>query len=174
MRQLIQRLRDRGGDSVEDGDLSRRAVQLQLLADREDYLVRTAAHRLQARAKETGPFEAFNNAQDHILLAGEAHIERLVLEAFIEGIADIEDEQARALADSVCDLYVYSSLEQNQAWYIMHRFMSVERAKTVRRGVNELVDRLRPHAMTLVEALGVPETTLRAAMLDDASVHQGR
>ncbi|MBY8860615.1 acyl-CoA dehydrogenase family protein [Nocardia sp. CA2R105] len=174
VRQLIQRLRDRGGDSVEDGDLSRRAVQLQLLADREDYLVRTAAHRLQARAKETGPFEAFNNAQDHILLAGEAHIERLVLEAFIEGIADIEDEQARALADSVCDLYVYSSLEQNQAWYIMHRFMSVDRAKQVRRGVNELVDRLRPHALTLVEALGVPESTLRAAMLDDASVHQGR
>ncbi|WP_040823307.1 acyl-CoA dehydrogenase family protein [Nocardia jiangxiensis] len=174
VRQLIQRLRDRGGDSVDDGDLSRRAVQLQLFADREDYLVRTAAHRLQARAEETGPFEAFDNAQDHILLAGEAHIERLVLEAFIEGIADIEDEQARALADSVCDLYVYSSLEQNQAWYIMHRFMSVDRAKQVRRGVNELVDRLRPHALTLVEALGVPESTLRAAMLDDASVHQGR
>ncbi|MQY17404.1 acyl-CoA dehydrogenase family protein [Nocardia macrotermitis] len=174
VRQLIQRLRDRGGDSVEDGDLSRREVQLQLFADREEYLVRTAAHRLQARAKETGPFEAFNNAQDHILLAGEAHIERLVLEAFIEGIADIEDEQARALAESVCDLYVYTSLEQNQAWYIMHRFMSVERAKLVRRGVNELVDRLRPHALTLVEALGVPASTLRAAMLDDVSVHQGR
>ncbi|WP_067664399.1 acyl-CoA dehydrogenase family protein [Nocardia miyunensis] len=174
VRQLIQRLRDRGGDSLEDGDLSRRAVQLQLFADREDYLVRTAAHRLQARAKETGPFEAFNNAQDHILLAGEAHIERLVLEAFIEGIADIDDEQARALADTVCDLYVYSVLEQNQAWYIMHRFMSVDRAKLVRRGVNELVDRLRPHATTLVEALGVPESILRAAMLDDASVHQGQ
>jgi len=173
VRQLIQRLRDRGGDSVEDGDLSRREVQLQLLADREDYLVRTAGHRLRARAKETGPFEAFNNAQDHILLAGEAHIERLVLEAFIEGIADIEDPDARALAESVCDLFVYSSLEQNQAWYIMHRFMSVERAKLVRRGVNELVDKLRPHAGTLVAALGVPASTLHAAMLDDPSSHQG-
>ncbi len=173
VRQLIQRLRDRGGDSVEDGDLSRREVQLQLFADREDYLVRTAAYRLRARAEETGPFEAFNNAQDHILLAGEAHIERLVLETFIEGIADIEDEEARALADTVCDLYVYSTIEQNQAWYIMHRFMSVDRAKLVRRGVNELVDRLRPHALTLVEALGVPESTLRAALLDDASSHQG-
>ncbi len=173
VRQLIQRLRDRGGDSLEDGDLSRREVQLALFADREDYLVRTAAYRLRARAQETGPFEAFNNAQDHILMAGEAHIERLILETFIEGIADIEDEQARALAETVCDLYVYSTLEQNQAWYIMHRFMSVERAKLVRRGVNELVDRLRPHALTLVEALGVPESTLRAALLDDASSHQG-
>ncbi|WP_375540068.1 acyl-CoA dehydrogenase [Nocardia sp. BSTN01] len=173
VRQLIQRLRDRSDDGVDEGDLSRRSVQLQLFADREDYLTRTAAHRLRARAQETGPFEAFNNAQDHILAAGEAHIDRLVLEAFIEGIADIEDPDARALADTVCDLFVYSTIEQNQAWYIMHRFMSVDRAKSVRRGVNELVDRLRPESATLVEALGVPEAMLRAAMLDDASVHQG-
>ncbi|MBB5917211.1 acyl-CoA oxidase [Nocardia transvalensis] len=174
VRQLIQRLRDRSDEGVDDGDLARRSVQLQLFADREDYLVRTAAHRLQARAKETGPFEAFNNAQDHILAAGEAHIDRLVLEAFIEGISGIDDEEARALADTVCDLFVFSSLEQHSAWYIMHRFMSVERAKAVRRGVNELVDRLRPAAPTLVEALGVPEPMLHATMLDDASVHQGQ
>ncbi|MFB7723483.1 MULTISPECIES: acyl-CoA dehydrogenase [unclassified Nocardia] len=166
VRQLIQRLRDRTGESVDDGDLSRRAVQLQLFADREDYLVRTAGHRLRARAKETGPFEAFNNAQDHILAAGTAHIDRLVLEAFIEGIAGIEDDEARELAETVCDLFVYTSLEENQAWYIMHRFMSVERAKNVRRGVNELVDRLRPSALTLIDGLGVPEKMLRAAMLD--------
>ncbi|MEU1204948.1 acyl-CoA dehydrogenase [Nocardia sp. NPDC005825] len=165
VRQMIQRLRDRGDDTVDEGDLSRRSIQLQLFADREDYLVRTAGHRLRARAKETGPFEAFNNAQDHILAAGSAHIERLVLEAFIDGIAAIEDPEARALADTVCDLFVYSAIEQNQAWYIMHRFMSVERAKSVRRGVNELVDRLRPQALTLIEGLGVPEGLLRAAML---------
>ncbi|MBF6300211.1 acyl-CoA dehydrogenase family protein [Nocardia amamiensis] len=171
VRQLIQTLRDRSGESVDDGDLSRRAVQLQLLADREDYLVRTAAHRLRARAQDTRPFEAFNNAQDHILAAGAAHIDRLVLEAFIEGIAGIDDPDARELAGSMCDLYVYSIIEESQAWFIMHRFMSVERAKAVRRGVNELVDRLRPHALTLVEAMGVPESMLRAAMLDDASVY---
>ncbi|MCU1644282.1 MAG: acyl-CoA oxidase [Nocardia sp.] len=168
VRQLIQRLRDRGDDGVDDQDLSRRSVQLQLFADREDYLVRTAGHRLRARAKETGPFEAFNNAQDHILAAGTAHIDRLVLEAFIEGIAGIEDEAARELAGTVCDLYVYKTIEENQAWFIMHRFMSVERAKMVRRGVNELVDRLRPHALTLIEGLGVPEKMLHAAMLNGA------
>jgi acyl-CoA oxidase len=172
VRQLIQTLRDRGDDSIDEGDLSRRVVQLQLFADREDYLVRTAAHRLRARAEETGPFEAFNNAQDHILAAGAAHIDRLVLEAFIEGISDIEDPEARELADWMCDLFVYSTIEENQAWYIMHRFMSVDRAKAVRRGVNEIVDRLRPHALTLVEAMGVPESMLRAAMLDDASVFE--
>ncbi|MBF6324192.1 acyl-CoA dehydrogenase [Nocardia cyriacigeorgica] len=172
VRQLIQTLRDRGDESVDEGDLSKRAVQLQLFADREDYLVRTAAHRLRARAEETSPFEAFNNAQDHILAAGSAHIDRLVLEAFIEGISGIEDPDARALAETMCDLFVYATLEENLSWYIMHRFMSVERGKAVRRGVNELVDRLRPDALTLIEAMGVPEPMLRAAMLDDASVYE--
>lgn len=172
VRQLIQTLRDRGGETVDEADLSRRDVQLALFADREDYLVRTAAHRLRARAEDTGPFEAFNNAQDHILAAGTAHIDRLVLEAFIEGIADIEDPEARKLAEDMCDLFVYTLLEENSAWFVMHRFMSVERAKAVRRGVNELVDRLRPHALTLVEGLGVPEEMLGAALLHDASVYQ--
>ncbi|MBH0776396.1 acyl-CoA dehydrogenase family protein [Nocardia bovistercoris] len=172
VRQMIQTMRDRNDESVDEADLSRRSVQLQLFADREDYLVRTAAHRLRARAEETGPFEAFNNAQDHILAAGTAHIDRLVLEAFIDGIGDIEDPEARALASDVCDLFVYTLLEENSAWFIMHRFISVERAKAVRRGVNELVDRLRPHALTLVEAMGVPESMLRAALLDDASVYE--
>ncbi len=171
VRQLIQTMRDGAKDTVDEGDLSRRPVQLQLFADREDYLLRTAAHRLRARAKDTGPFEAFDNAQDHILAAGAAHIDRLVLEAFVEGIAGIADPAARDLAETVCDLFVYTLLEENSAWYIMHRFMSVERAKAVRRGVNELVDRLRPDALTLVEGLGVPEHMLRAAMLDDASVY---
>lgn len=174
VRQLIQTLRDRNDETVDEGDLSKRDVQLQLFADREDYLLRTAAHRLRARATDTGPFEAFNNAQDHILAAGAAHIDRLVLEEFVDGIAEIEDPDAKALAETVCDLYVYASLEENLAWYIMHRFMSVERAKAVRRGVNELVDRLRPDALTLVEAMGVPETMLRAEMLHDASVFDRR
>ncbi|MFI8974452.1 acyl-CoA dehydrogenase [Nocardia asteroides] len=174
VRQLIQTLRDRSDDTIDEGDLSKRSVQVQLFADREDYLLRTAAHRLRARAADTGPFEAFNNAQDHILAAGAAHIDRLVLEEFVDGIAAIEDPEAKALADTVCDLYVYATLEENLSWFIMHRFMSVERAKSVRRGVNELVDRLRPDALTLVEAMGVPETMLRAAMLSDASVFDRR
>lgn len=169
VRQLIQTLRDRGDGSVADSDLSRRAVQLQLFADREEYLVRTAAHRLRARAAETGPFEAFNNAQDHIIAAGTAHVERLILEAFIDGVAAIEDQDARGLAETLCDLFVYSSLEQDRDWFIMHRFISVDRAKAIRRGVNELVDKLRPHALPLVEGLGVPKSMLHARMLHDPS-----
>ncbi|WP_278314300.1 acyl-CoA dehydrogenase family protein [Lolliginicoccus levis] len=172
VRQMIQTLFDRGDGSVEEGDLSKRASQLQLFADREDYLVRTAAQRLRNGAKEGDAFKAFNNAQDHILKAGGAHIDRLILEEFIDAIELIKDEEARKIAETLCDLYVFTELEADRDWFIMHRFMSVERAKAVRRGVNELCEALRPHALTLVEGLGVPETMLRASMLHDANVYE--
>ncbi|AEF38816.1 Putative acyl-CoA oxidase [Hoyosella subflava DQS3-9A1] len=173
VRQLIQTLFDSSNETVEEGDLSKRAVQLQLLADREDYLVRTAAQRLRNGTKELGtPFKAFNNAQEHILSAGSAHIDRLVLESFIEGLDLVHDDEARAIAELLCDLFVFTTLEQHRDWFIMHRFLSVERAKAVRRGVNELVEKLRPHARTLVDAFGIPDAMLRAEMLNDASVYE--
>ncbi|GGC76442.1 acyl-CoA dehydrogenase family protein [Hoyosella rhizosphaerae] len=172
VRQMIQTLKDRSDETVEEGDLSKRAVQLQLFADREDYLVRTAAQRLRNGAKEGDPFTAFNNAQDHIIKAGSAHIDRLILESFIDGLDLIQDDEAREIAETLCDLYVYSEVEADRDWFIMHRFMSVERAKAVRRGVNELCEKLRPHALTLVEGMGVPESMLRASMLNDANVYE--
>ncbi|MBD8507315.1 acyl-CoA dehydrogenase family protein [Hoyosella sp. G463] len=172
VRQMIQTLFDRGDESVEEGDLSKRAVQLQLFADREDYLVRTAVQRLRNGAKNGDAFKAFNNAQDHILKAGASHIDRLILEEFIDAIELIQDEEARKIAETLCDLYVFTELEADRDWFIMHRFMSVERAKAVRRGVNELCEALRPHALTLVEGLGVPESMLRASMLNDANVYE--
>lgn len=173
VRQMIQTLRDRSSETFDEGDLSKRAVQLQLLADREDYLIRSAAQRLRNGTKELGtPFKAFNNAQEHILLAGSAHIDRLVLESFIEGLELIHGEDARALAETVCDLFAFTMIEEHRDWYIMHRFLSVERAKAVRRGVNELVEKLRPHAETLVDAFGIPEKMVRAEMLHDASVYE--
>lgn len=47
----------------------------------------------------------------------------------------------------------------------MHRHVSVERAKAIRRGVNDLCGDLRPYARTLVDAFGVPEVCLDVPMI---------
>ena len=46
-----------------------------------------------------------------------------------------------------------------------HNRLADTRAKTVTSLVNELLDKLRPHTLTLIEGFGVPEETLDAAML---------
>ncbi|EME19233.1 acyl-CoA dehydrogenase family protein [Rhodococcus triatomae] len=165
--QIIQTILDTRQDNEEDGSLFNRGTQLTMFSDREEYLLSTAARRLQGASKrEDDPFDAFNFVQDHVLRAAEAHIDRVVLEAFVAGIDSCEDEAAAELLGDLCDLFALSVIEDDKAWFIEHRHLSVERAKAVTRGVNERCRSLRPHALTLVEGFGVPESARGAAMLD--------
>ncbi|WP_275100781.1 acyl-CoA dehydrogenase [Serinicoccus marinus] len=45
--------------------------------------------------------------------------------------------------------------------------MSAGRAKAVVAQINELCAELRPHALELVEGLGIPEAWLNSQMLED-------
>ncbi|MFC0448758.1 acyl-CoA dehydrogenase [Rhodococcus jostii] len=165
--QIIQTILDTRQDNEEDGSLFNRGTQLAMFEDREQYLLSTAARRLQgAQKREENPFDAFNFVQDHVLHAAQAHIDRIVLEAFVAGIDECEDDDARDLLSDVCDLYALSVIEEDKAWFMEHRQLSVERSKAVQRGINERCRSLRPHAQTLIEGLGVPEALLGSAMLD--------
>ena len=68
----------------------------------------------------------------------------------------------------LCDLYALSVIEEDKAWFIEHRFLSTERAKAVTRGINERCRTLRPHALEIVDGLGVPEQLREAEMLNPA------
>ncbi|WP_435082932.1 acyl-CoA dehydrogenase family protein [Gordonia hongkongensis] len=168
VRQVVQTLLDGSDEDTEKSALTDRSTQIRLFRNREDHLVRTCAQRLRrALDDDNDAFEVFNNAQDHLLKVGHAHIERVVLEAFVEAIENCDSRSAAELLGKVCDLYVYSALEDDLSWFMMHRHISVERAKAIRRGVNELCQELRPHARSLVDAFGVPEELLRAPMLQN-------
>jgi acyl-CoA oxidase len=165
--QLIQRLIDaRPGNSDNDHDLLDRGTQLNLFEDREEHVLETAARRLRRAGKDpVEAFAVFNAAQDHVIRAGRVHIERIVLEAFTAGIARCEDPEAQELLRDVCSLYALTAIEEDLAWFMGHNRLSDVRAKTVTTLVNELLDKLRPHTLTLIEGFGVPEETLGAAML---------
>lgn len=136
-------------------------------------MVASVARRLQGKAKEMSAFDAFNAVQDHVLHAAQAHIDRVILEAFVAGIDACEDEAARELLADVCDLYALSVIEEDKAWFIEHRFLSTERAKAVTRGINERCRTLRPHAETLIDGFGIPEQLRYAAMLDPEELLNG-
>jgi acyl-CoA oxidase len=166
--QLIQRLIDARPGSDDDHDLLDRGTQLNLFEDREQHVLETAARRLRRAGKDPAEaFIVFNAAQDHVIRAGRVHIERVVLEAFTAGIARCDDPEAQELLRDVCSLYALTAIEQDLAWFMGHNRLSDARAKTVTSLVNDLLDKLRPHTLTLIEGFGVPEETLHAAMLDD-------
>src|SRR3546814_18175397 len=61
------------------------------------------------------------SVQDHVLHTAQAHIDRIVLEAFVAGIDACEDEEARRILGMVCDIYALSVIEDDKAWFIEHR-----------------------------------------------------
>lgn len=173
---FLQSLLDSSDEKIDDADLSQGSTQLRMLEFRADHLLETAARRLRGAAKnsdndvngdgEVDDFEAFNSVQDHILAAGAAHIDRLVLESFLEAVDGCADEDTARLLGDVCTLFTLSTIEADKAWFMEHRMLSVERAKAVTRHINELCRTLRPHALTLVEGFGIPGVLLNSAMLD--------
>jgi acyl-CoA oxidase len=167
---IIQTIIDTRQDNEEEGSLFNRGTQLKMLEDREEYMIATVARRLQGKSKEMSAFDAFNAVQDHVLHAAGAHIERIVLEAFVAGIEACEDEEAREILGMVCDLYALSVIEEDRAWFVEHRFLSTERAKAVTRGINDRCRRLRPHAELLVDGFGIPEQLRYAEMLHPENI----
>lgn len=162
---IMQRIVDSRQDNEEEGSLFNRGTQVQMFEDREDYLLSSVARRLQGKSKEMSAFDAFNAVQDHVLHAAKAHIDTVVLEAFVAGIESCPDPEARELLGVVCDLYALTVIEEDKAWFIEHRYLSTERAKAVTRGINDRCRVLRPHARTLVDGFGIPEPLRYAEML---------
>ncbi|QRY63993.1 acyl-CoA dehydrogenase family protein [Gordonia sp. PDNC005] len=166
-RQVVQTLLDDSDEDPENSELSHPGTQLRLLRNREDHLLRTAANRMRrAKDEDADAQEVFTSTQDHLIKVGDAHIERIVLEIVVDVIGKITDTQTRTLLKRVRDLFVYSLLEDDLGWFLMHRHVSVERAKAIRRGVNELCGTLRPHAAELVDAFGVPAVALDVPMIE--------
>jgi acyl-CoA oxidase len=162
---IMQRIVDARQDSEEEGSLFNRGTQVNMFEERENYLLSSVARRLQGKAKEMSAFDAFNAVQDHVLHAAGAHIDRIVLEAFVAGIDATDNEEARDLLGTLCDLYALSVIEDDKAWFIEHRYLSTERAKAVTRGINDRCRALRPHAKTLVDGFGIPDPLRYAEML---------
>jgi len=163
-REILQRLTDDLIPSRErDEDLLDRDYQLNLFRWREDHILAGVARRLKRGMDDgTEPFEVFNSAQDHVLETARAHVEREVLEAFVQAIEDCQDPGLREVLGRLCDLHALATLERNRAWYQEHGRISSTRAKMVTRQVNELCWALRPDAVDLVDAFGIPDAVLAA------------
>ncbi len=165
---IIQRLLS--GAPGRDGEeaLRDRGGQLALFEDREAHLTETLALRLRrAGDDDADGFAVFNDAQDHLLDAARAHIDRIALEAFVTAIDGAADGPGRDLLETVCDLFVHATVEQDRAWFIEHGRISDSQSKALIQRVNELCAQLRPQAATLVNAFGIPDAWLTTEMMED-------
>jgi acyl-CoA oxidase len=62
----------------------------------------------------------------------------------------------------LCDLYALSTIERDRAWFMEHGRLTSARSKAITREVNDNCRKIRPIAVDLVDAYGVPPALLRS------------
>ena len=140
--------------------------QLAMLRFREEHMLGGVARRLKRGIDEgVNPGEVFSRVQDHVIAAARAHVERLVLEAFVEKTAALPDGDLKVALNLLCDLHALSTIEADRAWFMEHGRLSSARSKAISREINALCRKVRPLAVDLVDAFGVPEEMLRSQEL---------
>lgn len=144
--------------------LTDRGWQALMFTERERHSLESLARRARRAGKN---FEALNRLGDHLLFVAKAHLERIVLEAFIAGIQACQDAETKAVLDRLCSLYALSSISADRAWFAEHNKISAPRSKAIGAQISALCTQLRPDALALVEGLGVPAPWLGASFLDD-------
>jgi len=169
---LLERIKDvlPGGDDDQDVDagLLDPEYQLTMFRWREEHMLSGVARRLKrGMDSKMEPAEVFSRCQDHVIAAARAHVERLVLEAFVAKVAALPDGDNKVTLNLVCDLFALSAIESDRGWWMEHGRLSSQRSKAISREVAGLCRRLRPVAADLVDAFGVPPELLRAEMLAD-------
>ena len=86
------------------------------------------------------PGEVFSRVQDHVIHAARAHVERLVLEAFVEKVRAWPRGDNRVVLGLLCDLHALSSIEADRAWFMEHGRLTIVRSKEISRGSGRCAD----------------------------------
>ena len=132
-----------------------------LFERRERTLLVQVAARLKGRIdKGVDSFDAFVEVQDHLLTLARAHAERLVLEAFQDAADRVDDAQLRNTLRLTCALYALEHVERDRGWFLEQNLFDGPVSKAVRDQVNAVLGRLRPVAVELVDAFGIPDALL--------------
>ncbi|MGW7433802.1 acyl-CoA dehydrogenase family protein [Streptomyces sp. NPDC054861] len=163
---LLERVRDLlpGGDEWDrEAGLLDSEYQLAMLRYREEHMLAGVARRLKRGIdQKRDPGVVFSQVQDHVIALAHAHVERLVLEAFVEKTRALPEGGNKVALGLLCDLFALSTIEADRAWFMEHGRLTVQRSKAISREVNDLCRKVRPLAVDLVDAWGIPSEMLRA------------
>jgi acyl-CoA oxidase len=162
-RKIVQVISDAVPSRDEDGNLLDRDDQLDLFRWREGHITAAVAQRFR-RGLDEGydAFEVFRAVQDHAVDAARAHLDRVILEAFAEGVNACSDRPVKDVLELVCDLYALHNLEADKGFFQEHGRLAAPRCKAITREVNRLCNEVRGHAALLTDGFGIPDQVLAA------------
>ena len=112
--------------------------------------------------RRTDPFQAFLRTQEHLIELGHAYIEHYTLRAFYKKIEEQSNPEIKEILSKLCQLYALSEIDMNKGWYLENDYIEGGKTKGIRRVISKLCQELRPDALGLVDAFGIPDALLKA------------
>ena len=135
----------------------------EVLSTRKEDLLVSLAQRLNKRLKAgASPTDAFTAVQDHALSAAFAHVEYVVFQAFARGVERAEAGPERDRLERVLALFGLSKVQADKGWFLENGYFSSKTTRAVLEEINALCGQLRPDAVALVDAFGIPDEVLAA------------
>ena len=141
---------------------------------REGRLLRALVNRLGSAKKGVDPFDTWNLAGDLVGELAKSHVERQLLEAFVDEIEQLDTQQASEeqaslipVLRSLCSIYALTTIQKNMGFYLTFRFFSAATSKSMWDTINSLCAKLAPMSLSLVDAFGIPDTMLAAPIAGD-------
>jgi acyl-CoA oxidase len=131
---------------------------------REDRLTARLARRLRQRLDAgMDSFLALNECQDHAVALGRAFAERFVLERFLDGLDACTDPGSRRILAQLAGLYGLTRIEAHAAWYLESGYIEGAKSRAIRNSINDLCRQIRPSAVAVTAAFGIPGELLEPA-----------
>jgi acyl-CoA oxidase len=171
LRGLAQKFTDFGSTARSIGFVREPDHQHQLLTDRVHTMIARLANELKHSGK-SDPAEAeklFNRHQNDLILAAKAHGELIQWEAFTTALTKITDPETLKVMTRLRDLFGFTLLEENLAWYLINGRITSHRAEAITDYIDgRLLPRLRPHSLELVAAFGLSDELIRSDLASGA------
>lgn len=147
--------------------LRARGWHVEMLEYRERRITEALGMRMRDVLKldKEEQFDGLNRCQIHMVDTADAHMERIVLEAFIEGISNTEDGPARDLLIKLCDFYALASIEKHAVWYLERSVIDGGRSREVSATIEELCEELVDDLPDILDGLGVNDAVLNSALV---------
>jgi acyl-CoA oxidase len=122
----------------------------------------SAEFRRLTTSKKLDSYTAFTQMQRHLLDLAQAHIDRVILDLFARQIKTVQSSTLREPLKKLCQLFALTQIEANRAWFLEHGAMSGVKSKAVGRTIDNLCKEIRPIAVHLVDAFGIPDACIAA------------
>jgi acyl-CoA oxidase len=132
-------------------------------AYREETLLVSAARRIKRRIDDgMSPFAAFNDVQDHLLALARAFGERFVVERFAAAVGAAPAGPEREVLSKLYALYCLVRMREDLAFFAENGYVEPAKARAIRKLIVTLCRELRPSAVALVNAFGIPDNCIAA------------